>query len=127
MRWIFVGIMIVGLATAASAEQATSPFAPIATPTINPEILKTPQPVPESEPKKLKSNLDRDPPALTTPKGIDLGKSKLDIDVKNSDPTSRGVAPDSGETSNLTRSVRGQKQDPTRPDYFGLKITAPTH
>jgi hypothetical protein len=119
--------MILGLTTAASAQQATSPFAPIATPTINPEMLKTPQPAPEPEGKKLKSELDRDPPALTTPKGIDLGKSKLDIDVKNSDATNRGLVPDSGETSNLTRSVRGQKQDPTLPDYFGLKITAPTH
>jgi len=127
MRWIFAGLMAVGLSTASMAQQATSPYAPVETPTINPEMLKTPQPALESEPKKLKTNLDTDAPALTAPKGIDIGKSKLDIDVKNSDATKRGLVPDSGETSNLTKSAPGLKRDPTLPDYFGLKITAPTH
>jgi hypothetical protein len=127
MRWIFAGLLIVGLTTSGMAQQATSPYAPVATPAISPDMLETPQPVPETQPKKLKTNKETAPPALTAPKGINLGRSKLDIDVKNSDATNRGLVPDSGETSNLTMSAPGLKHDPTLPDYFGLKITAPTH
>jgi hypothetical protein len=123
MRWALAGLLAGGLATATQAQQPQ--YAPVPTPQIDPELLKTPQPAPRTEPKPLKTDTGKDAPAAAIPQGIDIGKSKLDVDVKN-DVTGRGIAPDSGETSNLQKVMPGQKQEPVLPDYFGLKLTTPT-
>ena len=126
MRWVMAGLLAAGLWTAAQAQQA-APYASVATPALDPDLLKMPQAAPQTEPKNFRTQSDKDTPALAAPQGIQVGKSKLDFDVKNSDPKNRGVVPDSGSSSNLAKAMPGHKQDPTLPDYFGLKLTTPTH
>ena len=59
--------------------------------------------------------------------GSDVGKPRLDLDVRRTqDVTAPGLDIDSGERSNLSKVVPGQRPDQVLPDYFGLKLTAPT-
>ena len=125
MRCAMAGLLAAGLWTAAQAQQG-APYAPVATPALDPDLLKMPQAAPQAEPKSFNTQSDKYAPALGAPQGIQVGKSKLDFDIKNSDPKNRGVVPDSGSSSNLAKAMPGKKQDPTLPDYFGLKITTPT-
>ncbi len=135
MRWALAGLLVLGWWPngAAQAQQQpgtpASQFAPVATPMIDPDSLKTPKAPLRADPEKFK--LDKSGKAATEleiPKGIDLGKFQLEFDAKHTtDITKPGLAIDSGETSNLSKVLPGQKKEPVLPDYFGLKLRIPTH
>lgn len=132
MRRLFATILALGWWTAgvALAQQPatpTSPFAPIETPTVNPEMFKTPQTPPSADAPKIKPDKSADAaPAIAIPNGIDLGKSKLQFDAKHTSAvTAPGVSTDSGETSNLSKVMPGETQDKVLPDYFGFKLITP--
>jgi hypothetical protein len=98
------------------------------TPAIQPKIdldtPKTPQSAPLPDTDKFKPAKT---PQLEGPQGIDAGKPRLDLDVRRTqDVTAPGLDIDSGERSNLSKVVPGQRPDQVLPDYFGLKLTAPT-
>jgi len=108
-----------GQQAAGSPQSAPSASEPVK---IDPEALKVPPPASPYDSSKF----DLGKPELAIPKGIDLGKSQLEFDAKHTtDITKPGLTIDSGETSNLSKVLPGQKQEPVLPDYFGLKLRTP--
>jgi hypothetical protein len=131
MRWI-TGLAALGMLAANAAHAQTTAeskiFAPISPPTFDADLLKTPQAAAPPDAASLKIEKSGNAaPAPSLPKGFDLGKYQLEFDSKNSrDAAKSGLVTDSGETANLSKLVPGQKQDPVLPNYFGLKLSAPT-
>lgn len=131
MRWIAaifltIGWWAAGAALAQQPAERPSPFAPIESPNVDPDTFTKPQAAPPAGADKL--NPGTNAPALAIPKSVDLGKSRLDFDVSHTSTiTAPGVAIDSGETANLSKTLPGQKQETTLPNYFGLRISTPTH
>ena len=60
------------------------------------------------------------------PTQVDLGKYKLDFKAGRTSDVAPRTGFDSGETSNLSKINPGQKSESAAPDYFGLKLSAPT-
>jgi hypothetical protein len=128
----FAGLLELGLCHAQAQQQpstAAPEFAPVETPVIDVDLLETPQVPARAEPKKLNPDQsDKSKTELTFPNSIDLGKSKLEFDTKHSSElTARNLANDSGEASNLSKVMPGQKQERALPNYFGFTIKTPTH
>ncbi len=114
---IVAGVIALAAGWPAAAQQPSgtppSQFTPIAPPTIDLDSLKKPQDAPR--------------PELVIPKGIEPGKSPLEFDARQTrDVIAPRVSIDSGETSNLSKVLPGQKEESPLPDYFGLKLTKPT-
>jgi len=111
--------------TAPAAPQ--SKFAPLKTPSLDSDALKPPPGAADASlarPKLEESG--KEPPPLKLPTQVDLGKFDLQFKAgQTSDVTSR-TGFDSGETSNLSK-IRPGKSESVTPNYFGLKLTAPTH
>jgi hypothetical protein len=134
LRWILIALLtlgwIAGLARAQS-KPATDPsiFTPVETPTINLDQWKTYQTPPSGDAFKIKPHdSGKDTKTLPIPKGIDLGKSRLEFNASHtSEVTAPGVAIDSGETSNLSNTVQGKRQEKTAPNYFGFTFSRPMH
>lgn len=102
-------------------------FAPISPPLFGSDLLRTPQaPPPDAASLKVEKSSKAAPaPALPS---VGLGNYQLKFDAKNSrDAAKSGLATDSGESANLGRLGRGQKPDPVLPNFFGLKLSTPTH
>jgi hypothetical protein len=134
MRWVVIAFLTLGcVAGPARAEstQATDPsiFTPIETPTINPDTWKTYQTPPSADTYKIEpSETGKGAKALPIQKGIDLGKSRIEFNASHtSTVTAPGVAIDSGETSNLSGSVPGKRQETAAPNYFGFTLSRPMH
>jgi hypothetical protein len=106
---------------------AESKFAPVEVPSYDVESLKTPKTtIPNgADQSKLKTP---DPAASATklPTQVDLGKYKLDFKAGRTSDVAPRTGFDSGETSNLSKINPGQKSESAAPDYFGLKLSAPT-
>jgi hypothetical protein len=117
---------------AAHAQQAAAPsaqFAPIETPKFDPDLLKPPHAALSTDVDKFRTDKSGNAAAgWTLPKGIDVGKYQLQFDANH---TSAVTAPrmdmDSGESSNLSKIAPGRREEPVLPNYFGLKLSAPTH
>ncbi|HEY5379549.1 MAG TPA: hypothetical protein VIJ78_08430 [Pseudolabrys sp.] len=134
MRWIFAAFLTLGCtAGLARAESipATDPsiFTPIETPAINPDKWKTYQTPPSADGYKIKpSETGSGATAPLIPKGIDLGKSRIEFNANHTSAvTAPGGAIDSGETSNLSGSVPGKRQETAAPNYFGFTLSRPMH
>lgn len=120
------GIFAGDLAFAQQAP-AQSPFQPIEAPTLTPDMLKTPPAAPNADTGGATIDKSgKDQPALKLPNSVDLGKYELQFKAgRTRDITTRNGL-DSGETSNLSSTLPAQQQDRQLPDYFGLKLSAPT-
>ena len=126
-RWVLAALIaltgswwIDALHAQQAGTTSASPFEPIEAPTLNPEMLKMPQPDPNAGGDR--TNFDRsskEQPGVKLPNRIDLGNYDLQFKAGAGGPDTHKSL-DSGETSNLP----SQKQTP--PGYFGLKLTAPT-
>jgi hypothetical protein len=130
LRWIAgLAALVILAANVAHAQTAAESkiFAPISPPIFDADLLKTPQAAPPLDAASLKNEKSgKAAPAL--PKGFDLGKYQLEFDAKNSrDAAKSGLTTDSGEAANLSKLVPGQKQDRVLPNFFGLKLSTPTH
>ena len=90
-------------------------------------MFKPPQTPPSADAPKIKTDKSGDAaPAIAIPNSINLGKSNLQFDAKHTSAvTAPGVSMDSGETSNLSKVMPGEKQDKVLPDYFGFKLSTP--
>jgi len=125
-------IAALGAPNGAHAQQPAAPssqFAPIEPPKFDPDLLKPPQAALHTDADKFKMDkADNAAPGWTLPKGIDVGKYQLQFDANH---TSAVTAPrmdmDSGESSNLSKIAPGRREEPVLPNYFGLKLSAPTH
>lgn len=102
--------------------------APAAPPLLDPNLFKLPPSAPNYELDKLDfGKFRKDPPNLALPNRIDLGSYSLHFDTgrKGIDSALRAGV-DNGEMSNLNLVLPVPKQSPILPNYFGLKLTAPT-
>lgn len=120
-----IGLLRIETSHAQQAATSTSPFTPVETPTLDPDALKT---APSAPNAKVRSNLDKpgdDQPKLKAP-SVDLGKYELQFNAGHTSDINPRTGFDSGETSNISKIRPGQRSDSALPDYFGLKLTAPT-
>ncbi len=126
---VIITIWAVASAGGASAQNASksSTFAPVPTPTLDPDVLKIPDSVRESEATKFKpSNNDKALPPPSAPNKVDLGTYDLEFKAGQTSDVNPRTGFDSGEKSNLSNSSLGTKSDSVLPDYFGLKLSRPT-
>ena len=128
---IAVVFVLTAFAPNSAQAQAALPsaFAPVATPLIDPDFLKPPQAPLRVDANKF--NADRSAKGVSgwsIPRGIDLGTYQLQFDANH---TSAVRAPridmDSGESANLSKIAPGKRQESALPNYFGFKLSAPTH
>jgi hypothetical protein len=103
--------------------------APAAAPLLDPKLFNFPPAAPNHDLGKLDLGKFRnETPDLALPNRIDLGSYMLHLDTGRKGVGSVPRAGlDSGETSNLNLILPAQRQSPLMPDYFGLKLTTPTH
>ena len=66
-------------------------------------------------------------PPPTLPNKVDLGKYDLEFKASHSKDVNPRTGFDSGEKANLSNSAFGRKSDSAMPNYFGLKLSAPTN
>lgn len=127
-RSMYAVLMVAGASALSAAQaQTQSPFAPIETPSYDPDLLKAPPPAPGQDSGKPGFDKSANPaPKSALPKiGVGGGELRLDAN-RTRDVVAPGVNIDSGETSNLSTTMPAQKQDQVLPDYFGLKLSVPT-
>jgi hypothetical protein len=111
--------------TAPSSPQ--SKFAPVEVPNYDVESLKTPKTtIPDSAGQSKLKTPDPAASATKLPTQVDLGKYKLDFKAGRTSDVAPRTGLDSGETSNLSKINPGGKSESATPDYFGLKLSAPT-
>jgi hypothetical protein len=106
--------------------QATSKFAPIKAPSLTPDMLKAPAESLDTgnPPPKLKSS-DKDLPAPKLPTDVNLGKYDLKFQAGQTSDVTPRTGFDSGELANIESILPG-KPESVVPNYFGLKLSAPT-
>jgi hypothetical protein len=98
--------------------------APAILPLLDPKLFNFPPAAPNHDLGKGRNET----PNLALPNRIDLGSYMLHLDTGSKGVGSASRAGiDSGETSNLNLILPAQRQSPLMPDYFGLKLTTPTH
>lgn len=133
MRWTLAtvvalaGLWPVGKVQAQTAPNApTSQFAPVKTPTLDPELLKPPKATPDDSAVKFNTGkTDKATSGFTLPNRVGLGQYDLQFKAGRTGDVNPRTGYDSGETSNLSTVRPGRKSDSALPDYFGLKLTAP--
>jgi len=132
---IGIGIVVlltgsIGLAmldAACAQQQATPPAkaAPVKTPKLDAEALKIPDSIHDTQAKPIdKPRKTLPPPSL--PNKFDLGAYDLEFKASHARDVNPRTGFDSGEKANLSNSTAGRKTDPALPNYFGLKLSAPT-
>jgi hypothetical protein len=123
IRTLYLALVALAALTSSHAMAQTadsaSPFAPIATPTIDADALKPPPPDASARAPRI-DRPGSEPSGVKLPNSIDLGDKALKLEAGVGGPNTR-KALDSGESSNLS----SQRKD-TAPGYLGLKLTAPT-
>ena len=111
----------------ALAQTAQSPFAPVETPSYDSEAAKTPKTaVPDSAGAAKLKKPDQAASGAKLPNQVELGKYQLKFNAGHTSDVVPRTGLDSGETSNLSKVVPGQKTESVAPDYFGLKLSTPT-
>jgi hypothetical protein len=133
VRWTIAVILALAAAwadghafaqTAPNSQQ--SKFAPVEVPSYDIESLKTPKTsIPASTGKAELKQPDRPASGAKLPTQVELGRYKLDFKAGHTSDVAPRTGFDSGETSNLSK-ITGQKSESAAPDYFGLKLSAPT-
>ncbi|MDO8878770.1 MAG: hypothetical protein Q8M24_10270 [Pseudolabrys sp.] len=131
MKRIAQSLLMVALTSLAvpGAGHAQQPPAatgkPAPAPKLDAEALRIPDGIHDTGAKTIaKPNKPLPPPSL--PNKVDLGQYDLEFRAKHSGDVNPRTGLDSGETSNLSNSSVGRKSDPALPNYFGLKLSAPT-
>jgi hypothetical protein len=110
-----------------ATDSAQSKFAPPEVPNYDVESLKTPKTtVPASTGKAELKQPDQPASGAKLPTQVDLGKYQLDFKAGRTSDVAPRTGFDSGETSNLSKINPGGKTQSAAPDYFGLKLSAPT-
>ena len=130
--WLF-GVLAIaagpGLPDAGNAQQpapANVKAAPV--PKLDADALKIPDDIHRAGVNKVIA--DKAPKALpppSLPNKVDLGKYDLEFKASHSKDVNPRTGFDSGEKSNLSNSAFGRKSDPAMPNYFGLRLSAPTN
>jgi hypothetical protein len=124
----FVALVgVTGLSGASHAQQpATSKTKVAPTPKLDAEALRIPDSIHDTSAKKI-DKTQKTLPQPSLPNKFDLGKYDLEFRAKHSGEINPRTGYDSGEKANLSNSAIGRKSDSTLPNYFGLKLSAPTN
>lgn len=105
----------------------SSQFAPLEPPILDPDLLKLPSPAHDDSAGKFKvDRSDKAATGFTVPNRVDLGKYELEFKAGHSSDLYPRTGLDSGETANLSKVAPRQKSESALPNYFGLKLRAPT-
>jgi hypothetical protein len=121
-------LVLSGTAGPGYAQQAEAPpakTAPANTPKLDAEALKIPDSIHDTQAKAIDKPRKTAPPQ-NAPNKVDLGKYDLEFRAKQSSDVNPRSGFDSGEKANLSNSTPGRKTDSALPNYFGLKLSAPT-
>lgn len=121
----FVALMSVILPVASHAQQQAAPKAKAA-PKLDAEALRIPDSIHDTGAKRIdKTPKVLPPPSLPTK--VDLGTYDLEFKASDTKDVNPRTGYDSGEKANLSNTAIGRKSDPALPNYFGLKLSAPTN
>lgn len=125
-NFLFIAFVTMDAVFPVHAQQyPPSHFKPVVPTPIDPGALKLPKPgFPDDAPKTPDRGKDA-PARLKTP-SVNLGKYDLQLDAGKTSDVNPRTGLDSGETSNLSKVTRGRSEG-VAPDYFGLKLSVPTH
>ena len=115
-------LVLSGTASPGYAQQTP---APAKTPKLDAEALKIPDSIHDTQGKPIDKPRKTAPPQ-NAPNKVDLGKYDLEFRAKQSSDVNPRTGFDSGEKGNLSNSTLGRKSDSAVPNYFGLKLSAPT-
>jgi hypothetical protein len=125
--WNFVFATVVAMAAVMpvhAQQYPPSQFQPVAPTPIDPEALKMPKLGLPGDTHEADSS--KDAPARLKAPSVNFGKYDLQLDAGKTRDVNPRTGLDSGETSNLSTVTRDRSEGVT-PDYFGLKLTVPTH
>ena len=131
MRGAIAGLVALGYCGIASAQQpaaTSSPFAPVPTPEFDLALPKTPKTRPYDTGRFKIDRDSKDAPAAALPKSIDFGSSHLQFLARHSSDVNKADLPvENGITGNLSTIIPGQRQETPMPNFFGLRLSTPTH
>jgi hypothetical protein len=123
---VTLAVSLIGLMPATAQQPHASVFKPVETPKLDPEVFA---PYPEQRgpnPQDLVAGQRK----LTQPPGVEIGrydKYQLNFDAgRTSDVVPRPGFED-GDPANPARVLRREKPERVMPNYFGLKLSAPTN
>lgn len=115
------------LAASAAQRGTTGAASTAAPPPLNPDVLNIPSAPPNADLATPKlNNAPQEIPAPKLPTGVNLGQFDLDVRVGHTNDIIPRTGYDSGELSNLEK-IQPSKEPSLMPDYFGFKLSAPTH
>lgn len=121
-----LAVSLIGALPAAAQQSDASVFKPVETPKLDPEVFA---PYPEQRgpnPQDLVAGQRK----LPQPSGVEIGrydKYQLNFDAaRTSDVVPRPGFEDS-DPSNPARILQREKPERVMPNYFGLKLSAPTN
>ena len=119
-------VAMAGIGPVWAQQNPPSQFKPIVPTPIDPEALKMPKPALPADTAPPAPEADKDAAAKLKAPSIDLGKYDLKFDAGKTSDVNPRTGFDSGETSNLSKVTPGKTEGVT-PNYFGLKLSVPTH
>lgn len=124
---VTLAVSLIGPLSAVAQQSDPTPFKPVETPKLDPEVF-APQPERRgANQQDLVTSGDRKP---QTPSGVEIGrydKYQLNFDAARTSDVNRQPGVDSSDGSNLSKTLRPNNSQKVVPDYFGLKLTAPTN
>jgi hypothetical protein len=127
---LMIGLsMLAALMDAGNAQSSggTKPLKSAPVPRLDPEALKIPDSAGTTEAGTFKvDKTHKVLPPTSPPSKVDLGKYDLEFKAGHTSDINPRTGFDSGEKSNLSNSSVGRPQNSALPDYFGLKLSAPT-
>jgi hypothetical protein len=119
------GLALLDAASAQQPVESTAKVAPAKTPKLDAEALRIPDTIHDTRAKPIAKS-SKAAPAPNLPNKFDLGAYDLEFKASHSKDVNPRTGFDSGEKANLSNSTQGRRNDPALPDYFGLKLSAPT-
>lgn len=128
---VIAGLVAIGCWGVALAQQpaaTSSPFAPVPAPEFDLALPQTPK-THTYDSGKFKIDRDsKETPAVALPKSIDLGNSHLQFQAMHSSDVNKADLPvENGITGNLSTIIPGQRQETPMPNFFGFRLSTPTH
>jgi hypothetical protein len=122
-----LAVSLVGPLAAGAQQPDASPFKPVETPKLDPEVFA---PYPERRGPNPQDLVGSGQRKLPQPSGVEIGrydKYQLNFDAaRTSDVVPRPGFEDS-DPSNPARILQREKPERVMPNYFGLKLSAPTN
>ena len=125
-----IGLFLLGALSGVGHAQSTNGTKPLKSgpvPKLDAEALKIPDSIHSTGARQLKVDKGKKTLAAPSlPNKFDLGTYDLEFKAGQTSDVNPRTGYDSGEKSNLSNTSVGRRPDSALPDYFGLKLSAPT-